>query len=116
MTRRDVLRLGLAGAGLLALGPLGRHLSASTGGPLDLTRLVVLNLMGGNDTLNTVVPTTLKPYFERRPALAIAAEQGISLDSGPAPTTGYALHPALTNLASYLDYPAASPCITVGSR
>jgi uncharacterized protein (DUF1501 family) len=66
---------------------------------MDHSRLVVLNLIGGNDTMNTVAPVTLEPYYERRPQLSLAPEQGISLDTGPAPTTSYVFHPALVNLA-----------------
>jgi len=51
VSRRDVLKLGVAGAGLVALGPLGRFLPSAHGAPRDLTRLVVINAFGGNDTL-----------------------------------------------------------------
>lgn len=64
-----------------------------------LPSLTLVNLMGGNDALNTVIPTGLANYVRARPTLAIAPELGASLDGGPAATRAYVLHPALSNLA-----------------
>jgi uncharacterized protein (DUF1501 family) len=100
ISRRDALKAGAVGAGLLALGPLARHLPVAKGAPANHTRFVVLNLFGGCDTLNTVVPTTLQPYYDLRPKLALQAAQCLSMNTGPSPTTSYVLHPALQNLAS----------------
>ena len=99
LSRRDLLKLGIAGAGFIALGPFGRSLSFAAGTPVDQTRLVVMNLVGGNDTLNTVIPTTLAPYYERRENLAITAAQGISMNAGPHATADYVLNPVLPTLA-----------------
>ncbi len=96
VSRRDVLRLGMAAAGLVALGPFRRWAPPVHGSPLPVTRLVVINLFGGNDTLNMVVPHALAPYHERRPGLAIDADLLLRLDSGPASTSTYRLHPTLT--------------------
>jgi uncharacterized protein (DUF1501 family) len=100
VSRRDVLRLGLAGTGIAALGPIGRRLlPTASGDPGSQTRLVVVDLDGGNDTLNVVAPITLQPYFDRRPGLAISAAEGLSMATGPNPTTSYVLHPALDRIA-----------------
>jgi uncharacterized protein (DUF1501 family) len=100
VSRRDVLRFGLAGTGIAALGPLGgRLLPVASGAPGTQTRLVVVDLDGGNDTLNVVAPVTLQPYYDARPGLAIAAADGLSLATGPNPTTSYVLHPALDRIA-----------------
>jgi len=95
VSRRDLLRFGAAGAGIAALGPLGRFLPEARGAPRDLTRFVVVNAFGGNDTLNMVVPVTLPNYFSRRPGLAVEESDALSLAVGANPTTTYRLHPEL---------------------
>jgi len=60
----------------------------------DATILVVMQLAGGNDGLNTVVPYADDAYFKARPGLAVAPDKVIRLD-------GYCgLHPSLKNLAA----------------
>jgi uncharacterized protein (DUF1501 family) len=54
--------------------------------------LVLIELQGGNDALNTVIPTADPAYYAFRPTLAIPASQAIPLDSSTA------LHPALRPL------------------
>lgn len=56
--------------------------------------LVVIQLNGGNDALNMVVPYTLGRYFDARPNIAIADSAVIPLTS----TT--ALHPSMIGLAN----------------
>jgi uncharacterized protein (DUF1501 family) len=64
---------------------------AATGS--DYRRLLVLvELKGGNDGLNTVVPYADAGYYRLRPRLGIARDQVLPLDE----TTG--LHPSLTAL------------------
>lgn len=59
----------------------------------DDTILVVLQLAGGNDGLNTVVPIADDAYFRARPDLAIPAAKVLRLDDH------CGLHPSLQNLA-----------------
>ncbi|HNM25573.1 MAG TPA: DUF1501 domain-containing protein [Saprospiraceae bacterium] len=59
--------------------------------------LVVLQLSGGNDGLNTVVPTRNDIYYRERPRLAIAREAALRL------TDEAGLHPALTSFKSLYD-------------
>ncbi|MBX3474741.1 MAG: DUF1501 domain-containing protein [Planctomycetes bacterium] len=100
--RRNFLRAGAAGAGVVALGAYGnRHLPFSRpalAAPLaNHKRLVVINLVGGNDGLNTVFPDSgavQSAYLARRPGLAMSAAQGLSLAGGPG-LAGWRLHPAL---------------------
>jgi uncharacterized protein (DUF1501 family) len=93
--RRDVLRLA---AGVVAGAFLPGVLSAgdpptSTTGSIDLRRAVLLiELRGGNDGLNTVVPFADGNYRSARPTLAIPGEQVLKIDA----KTG--LHPALAPL------------------
>ncbi len=42
--------------------------------------LVVVNLQGGNDGLNTVVPFGMPSYYEYRPTLGIAASDALHID------------------------------------
>lgn len=100
VTRRDVLAYTAAGMGLAALGPIGgRWLEQAQGAPAGNPFVVVINQLGGNDGLNTVVPITLTRYYERRESLGIAEGDALSLEGGPG-TTSYRLHPALVNLQS----------------
>ena len=99
-TRRDFLvRSGLAvAAGGMALNgtpvralsrsPLLEHLAR-----LDTDRvLVLLQLNGGNDGLNTVVPKTNDLYYAARPTLGIPSGDTIGLSDD------YGLHPAMEAL------------------
>ncbi len=51
--------------------------------------LVVCQLSGGNDGLNTVIPVGSDAYYKARPSLAIGKDQALALDSG------LALHPEM---------------------
>jgi uncharacterized protein (DUF1501 family) len=55
--------------------------------------LVILQLSGGNDGLNTVIPVRNDIYYRERPKLGIQREKALSL------TDEVALHPELTALA-----------------
>src|ERR1700730_17778348 len=81
--RRDFLVRGLYGIGIGAALPafLSRTSAALTAQALQGTSvekrperiLVVLELSGGNDGLNTVVPYRDTAYYRARPLLGIAA-------------------------------------------
>lgn len=93
--RRTVLRL-LAGAGLTPLLWPGRNLAAAAAGSLSTPsprKLVLVELQGGNDGLNTVVPYASPAYYAQRPTIAIARDEVIRLDDQ------VGLHPALRPLA-----------------
>ncbi len=59
--------------------------------------LVVLQLSGGNDGLNTVIPYRNDIYYASRPVLGIPKGQVLPLDDE------LGLHPALTGLKSFYD-------------
>ena len=59
--------------------------------------LVVLQLTGGNDYLNTVIPYSNPDYYDNRPTLGIPEEQVIKLN----PDIG--LHPAMMPLKNLYD-------------
>ncbi|MFM8386925.1 MAG: DUF1501 domain-containing protein [Planctomycetia bacterium] len=100
-SRRDVIRLALASLGMAALGPsVLRRLPVAHAAPQSITRLVLVNLVGGNDGLNTVIPRTLSEYYTRRPTIRVPAGQELALTGGANPTSLYGLHPSLTRLRS----------------
>ena len=87
-SRRDFLRRGLYGIGVAAGLPavLGRTSAALAleelqSGVPDASRriLVVVELSGGNDGLNTVVPFGNDEYYRVRPNLGIRPERVIGL-------------------------------------
>ncbi len=99
--RREFLRSSLVGIGAgiympdifiralrTAIGD-GSRVVLSDGG--DRT-VIVVQLAGGNDGLNTVVPHQDGRYYSARPTLAVRPETVIPL------TAGLGLHPALSGL------------------
>lgn len=93
--RRTLLK-GLAGLGAAASLPpflrdTGVALAAErrAGGLVGGRILVVLELNGGNDGLNTVVPYRNDVYYENRPTIAMRPDQVLRLDDD------YAFHPSL---------------------
>ena len=105
-TRREFLRTGLLGGSLswtlpAFLGRTMQTLHAEADGALiqgvtgrDGNILVVLQLAGGNDGLNTVIPLGNDEYRKARPNLGIPESSILKID----PATG--LHPSLSGLAS----------------
>ncbi len=63
----------------------------------DAPILVVLQLAGGNDGLNTVVPFANDDYRRARPTLGVKADQVLKLNGQ------FGLHPALTGFKSLYD-------------
>jgi uncharacterized protein (DUF1501 family) len=73
----------------------GSSLQTATG--RDHPILVIVQLAGGNDGLNTVIPYSKDAYYAARPRLAVPASSLLKLDDH----TG--LHPSLTGLKSLYD-------------
>lgn len=102
MFRRDLLKLGgVTVAGMMAPGLLSNPLFAAD--PKDAKdkdavtfnwdrTLVLIELRGGNDGLNTVVPFADPDYYKLRKSVHIAEDKAVKLDK----TMG--LHPALAPL------------------
>lgn len=59
--------------------------------------LVVLQMAGGNDGLNTVVPITNDNYYRARPNLALKPDSTLKL------TSDFALHPAMVGFKEMFD-------------
>ena len=110
-TRRDFLRSSsLLGFGATVPAFLGRTAhaapTADKAGAKD-TVLVVVQLTGGNDGLNTVVPFTNPDYYKLRPNIAVAKDQVKKL------TDDVGLHPSMSALAKlYTDDGAV--CVVQG--
>lgn len=99
-TRREVLRNTLGAFGLTALGPLTRMASAASPPPAANQKfLVVVELDGGNDGLNMVVPQGLSNYAVQRPNLALGTGESLALDTGPFGTSEFRLHNRMPQLA-----------------
>jgi uncharacterized protein (DUF1501 family) len=102
-SRRDFLRAGVGSSTLLACGLsvptfLARTANALAGNASNRGRvLVVLQLDGGNDGLNTVVPYGDDNYRKHRPHLQVAKNQVLRIDDR------IGLHPALTGLSQLLQ-------------
>jgi uncharacterized protein (DUF1501 family) len=112
--RRDFLRRSLTTSSLLACGLhvpafLGRTAAlaplAGKPGSQD-TLLVVVQLTGGNDGLNTVIPFKDPLYAQYRPTLKLPTDQLKKLDDQ------HGLHPSLEGLAEL--YQDQALCVVQG--
>jgi uncharacterized protein (DUF1501 family) len=109
VTRRAFLRTSILGAALSwtvpvfiertfsALNAQAAESSLQTMTGKDHPILVVVQLAGGNDGLNTIIPLADDLYFKARPKLAIPREQVLPLDS----VVG--MNPSLAPLKSLFD-------------
>lgn len=82
MNRRDLLKYAGLGA-FIATVPAPLRALAQQAGPLARRRtLVLVELKGGNDGLNTVIPYSDPLYYELRPQLAVAKDGVLPLGGG----------------------------------
>ena len=102
-TRRDFLKTSVGGASLLAVGGVVPEFLATTARAAEKadtkkdTVLVVVELTGGNDGLNTVAPYGDDDYHKARPTIAFGKKEVLKLD-------GYhGLHPRLNELKRLYD-------------
>lgn len=100
-TRRQLLKSGMGAAAAVSLaGPLPFVLGQSARRAAETGTgriLVVLQLTGGNDGLNTLVPFGDDAYYRNRFSLALRKEQVV-------PVSDYAgMHPSLRPLENLLD-------------
>src|SRR3984893_18392428 len=85
-SRRDLLRAAMYGVGVSAAAvpmPLFAQAAAALAaqGKPDGKILVVLELSGGNDGLNTLVPYGDDAYYRRRPNIGIPKKEVRAIDS-----------------------------------
>jgi uncharacterized protein (DUF1501 family) len=97
-SRRDFLKKSVGLVSLSATAPLWlRSAIANAQGTITAKTLVVVQLDGGNDGINTVIPYTLGAYRDARPTLAIPSSSVLPLDGS------VGLHPSLTGFKSLFD-------------
>src|SRR5919201_1735123 len=109
-TRRDFLKTStLLGFGATVPAFLGRTAlaapAAGAPGAKD-TILVVVQLTGGNDGLNTVIPYTNPDYYKLRPTLAIPKTQVKKINDE------FGLNPAMDGVAKLVEDQAV--CVVQG--
>jgi uncharacterized protein (DUF1501 family) len=101
--RRDFLTRTLGGTSLLAVGGVvpeflaNAAIAANEAEKGKDTVLVVIELTGGNDGLNTVVPYADDLYHKARPTLAFAKKEVLKLDDY------CGLHPRLSEMKNLFD-------------
>jgi uncharacterized protein (DUF1501 family) len=99
-TRRDFLGASLSGSSLIALAPTVPGFLARTARAAAPRRddrvLVVLELNGGNDSINTVVPFADEGYAKHRKALRLARDRLVKVDDH------VGLHPSLQGFGKLL--------------
>lgn len=97
ISRRKFLQSGTLATGTLVLPKFLKAFES----PVYLSGgnkvLVVLQLSGGNDGLNTIIPVNNDIYYRERPRLSIAKDETLSLHSEAG------LHPSLTHLKTLFD-------------
>lgn len=130
-TRRAFLHRGLTFISLAATAPLFIERSARAMAPPEGSLLsshpgvredrifVVVQLSGGNDGLNTVVPHGSSDYYKLRPGLAIPAPNAPNASPNARAlalqhASGIGLHPSLAGFKDLLDDGAASIVQGVG--
>ena len=98
-SRRKFLQSTLAGTAGIAIGSqlTESWLMAAANSTRSDRVMVVIQLTGGNDGLNTVVPYRNEDYKKARPKLAIARSDALSIDDD----TGF--HPSLKGVAELLQ-------------
>ncbi|MCC6176244.1 MAG: DUF1501 domain-containing protein [Chloroflexi bacterium] len=104
LTRRELLKngalmvaLGLTVPAFLAKAVTATQKVSTVRSVSGREVLVVIQLSGGNDGLNTIVPYGDPRYYEIRPTLAIPREQVLPLDDR------VGLHPSLAPLKPFYD-------------
>jgi uncharacterized protein (DUF1501 family) len=108
-TRRDFLRTGVLGGALgwtvpaflshtfSALHAEAADASTQTASGKDSAILVVLQMAGGNDGLNTVVPYASDDYHKGRPRIGLPAKSVLKINDH------IGLHPSLDGFKSLYD-------------
>src|SRR5688572_13218485 len=97
LSRRDFLSYGVAGVSFVSLTGgvprlLARAADESAAADQNDNILVVVELSGGNDGLNTLIPFEEPIYYQNRPTIAIAKEDVVRLSDQ------VGLHPEMAGL------------------
>jgi uncharacterized protein (DUF1501 family) len=103
MNRRDLLKLGLAGAAGLAAGGFAAPASAEL---TDYRALVCVFLLGGNDAFNMLVPRSAAEYgayARSRQNLAIASADLLPVTPAAPDGAFYGFHPQMRDVARLFE-------------
>lgn len=95
--RKQFIQIGSLATSSLLLPRFLKAFEAPARVPAGNKVLVVLQLSGGNDGLNTVIPVRNDIYYRSRPRLGIERDKALSL------TDEVGLHPSLTTLKGLYD-------------
>lgn len=95
--RKEFLQIGSLATASLMMPKFLKAFESTARVPPGNKVVVVLQLSGGNDGLNTVIPVRNDIYYKLRPAL------GIKMDKANTLTDEVSLHPALTALKGLYD-------------
>ena len=97
LNRRRFLQIGSLASAATMMPKFLKAFEKSSLVPPGNKVLVVIQLSGGNDGLNTVIPYRNDIYYKMRPALGIKREAALSL------TDDWGLHPSFKGLKSLYD-------------
>src|SRR5271166_5268350 len=109
ISRRDIVRFGaatLASAGAVRWLTLPGSAQAATPYVSGYKALVCLQLVGGNNGFNTVVPTSpaaYSSYQKSRGNLAFANSTLLALNGMPSDGNSYGLHPSCPELQALFN-------------
>ncbi len=95
--RRFLQAAAVTSGGIAAVSAFGPSTRAGAAPVVADGTLIVINLNGGNDGLNMVVPTENSVYYAKRPTIAIPAASTLSIGGG------FGLHPRLKFLKQRFD-------------
>lgn len=97
MKRRDFIKTSALASGLFFVPSFVRAFENISPINIKNRKLVVIQLSGGNDGLNTIIPFRNDLYYSKRPNIAIKPNELIGL------TSELGLHPSLTPLKELYD-------------
>jgi uncharacterized protein (DUF1501 family) len=100
-TRRNFLKTSIGTSAVVSLGAAAPQFllqaCAADSKPKNESILVVVQLSGGNDGLNTVAPFTESAYRKARPSLAVRPQDVLKIDRS------FGFHPAAQGFADLLE-------------
>lgn len=97
MRRRDFIKTSALASTAAFIPNFLQGIDLMSGIDAGFKRLVIIQLSGGNDGLNTVVPFNNDIYYEMRPKLSISKGKVLQLNDE------LGLHPAMTGIRSLFD-------------
>ncbi len=106
--RKEFIQIGSLATASMLLPKFLKAFEGQTMVPLGNKVVVILQLSGGNDGLNTVIPVRNDLYYKARPRLGITKDKALSL------TDEVGLNPALTAFKELYDDGSLSIINSVG--